>query len=63
VSGRPRGWPIDHPFAPNRACQVGGDSPLPLYKRPLQLKTQQHTLLVGTCKGFGLVVVAQAKPC
>jgi hypothetical protein len=34
VDGRPRGWPAGRPFAPGRPCQVGGDSPLPLYKPP-----------------------------
>jgi hypothetical protein len=46
VADHPRGWLAGRPFALNQPCQVGGDSPLPLYKPPLWLKSQHPTLHV-----------------
>jgi hypothetical protein len=43
---RPRGWPAGRPFAPNRPCQVGEDSLLPLYKTPMAEDSIKHTLRV-----------------
>jgi hypothetical protein len=43
VAGRPHAWPAGRPFAPNRPFQVGGDSPLPLYKTPMAEDSITHT--------------------
>jgi hypothetical protein len=66
-------WSVDHvdvqpdgrPFAPNQPCHVGGESPLPLYISPPYrwILNNTHYLEFSTCKCFGLVVVAQTKPC
>jgi hypothetical protein len=47
VTGRPRGWPPDHPSPPNQLNYTGGSSPLPLYKDPHGRIHTHHTLLVG----------------
>jgi hypothetical protein len=43
VADQPHGWSVGHPFALNQPCQVGGDSPLPLYNPPTAEDSTTHS--------------------
>jgi hypothetical protein len=45
-SGGQEEWPASSPFAPNQPCQVGGGSPLPLYRPPYGWRLSSSTLHV-----------------